>query len=58
MRVIRNQVFLVAGGFLISSTEILIEGRDKWSFTDALPSTIEYLRGVSLNNNVIMTGRK
>ena len=52
------QVFLVAGGFLISSTEILIEGRDRWSCTESLPTTIEYLRGVSLNNDVIMTGLK
>ena len=49
---------MVAGGFLISSTEIFIEGRDKWSFTEPLPTTIEYLRGVSLNNDVIMTGLK
>ena len=50
------QVFLVAGGFLISSTELLIEGREKWSYADPLPNTIEYPKGVSLDNNVIITG--
>ena len=49
---------MVAGGFLISSTELLIEGREKWSFAEPLPNTIEYLKGVSLENNVIVTGGK
>ena len=49
---------MVAGGFLISSTELLVQGSDKWFYAECLPTTIEYLRGVSLNNNVLMTGGK
>ena len=43
---------------MISSTEVLIQGTNEWYYVEHLPTTIEYLRGVSLNNNVILTGGK
>ena len=56
------QVFLVAGGSNkdsvdISSTETLVEGGTTWNFQKPLPSERKALRGVSLVDTVIMTGR-
>ena len=53
------QVFLVAGGCCsISSTETLVEGGQAWNFQQPLPSGRYGLRGISLPNTVIMTGKK
>ena len=66
------QVFLVTGGldksdgkpgdgyvnlnYLFSSTEILTEGSSRWIEVGSLPSGMWGLRGVSLDNRIIMTG--
>ena len=57
------KVFLVAGGensspAILSSTEILIEGGQKWSLHSllALPRPKSNLRGISVSNTILMTG--
>ena len=58
-----HKVFLVAGGFNsieidgTSSTETLVEGGLVWNFQDPLPLPTWGLRGVSLFNTIIMTGK-
>ena len=55
------QVFLVAGGYddsSLSSTETLVEGGQAWNFQQPLPSGRYGLRGISLPDTVIMTGKK
>ena len=53
-------MYLVAGGSLggdPESTEILVSGSTAWSLVGNLPGFGLFdLRGVSLNNKVIMTG--
>ena len=55
-------MFLVAGGYdfsdLLSSTETLVEGGQAWNFQQSLPSERYGLRGISLPDTVIMTGKK
>ena len=55
------QVYLVTGGYgstRLASTEILISGSDAWTQVGDLPiGPIIALRGVSLNNKIIMTGK-
>ena len=58
------QVYLVTGGqdyefithYYLSSTEILTHGDSKWTDVGPLPFALFGLKGVSLNNNIIMTG--
>ena len=56
------QVFLVSGGFnlsfggYLSSTETLVDGADDWNEVGHLPVAMWDLAGVSLNNNIFMTG--
>ena len=56
------QVFLVSGGFnlsfggYLSSTETLVDGADDWNEAGHLPVAMWDLAGVSLNNNIFMTG--
>ena len=54
-------MFLVAGGYdypdYISSTETLVEGGQAWNFQNPLPSGRRGLRGISLPDTVIMTGK-
>ena len=55
-------MFLVAGGLsgsktYLSSTETLVEGGQAWNFQQPLPSGRRGLRGISLPNTVIMTGK-
>ena len=54
-------MFLVAGGydgsFSISSTETLVEGGQAWNFQNPLPSGRVGVRGISLPDTVIMTGK-
>ena len=54
------QTLLVTGGYNdnqdISSTEILRDNSPAWLFTGELPSPRSYLRGVSINNRVMVTG--
>ena len=54
------QVFLVTGGKTssgnIASTEVLVHGDSSWSYVGDLPVPTRGLRGVSVNNKVIMTG--
>ena len=56
------QVFLVTGGFgggnYLSSTEILTEGDSSWTIVGNLPKAVWGIRGVSLNNRIIMTGEQ
>ena len=55
------QVFLVAGGYdddYLSSTETLVERGQAWNFQQPLPSGRYGLRGTSLPDTVIMTGKK
>ena len=56
-------MFLVAGGLdvsnnYLSSTETLVEGGQAWNFQQPLPSGRRGLKGISLPNTVIMTGKK
>ena len=39
------------------STELLVEGAASWTEAGPLPSTTSGLRGVSIDNSVIVTGR-
>ena len=55
------QVYLVTGGWdpdnnCLSSTEILTEGSQSWRIVGPLPYAVSYLRGISFNNRIIMTG--
>ena len=54
------QVLLVTGGLasnnLLSSTELLLPSATSWTFSAALPSPREYLRGATLDNKVVITG--
>ena len=55
-------MFLVTGGLdwplFLSSTEILMEGDSQWQVLSAaqLPLKIDGIRGVSINNNIYVTG--
>ena len=56
-------VYLITGGFdgisRLSSTEIMKRGpfgSSQWSLVGPLPTAATLLRGVSLNNRIIMTG--
>ena len=55
-------MFLVAGGWdgsnWLSSTETLVEGGQSWKVHQGLPTRRAGLRGISLPNTVIMTGKK
>ena len=54
-------MFLVAGGYdashELSSTETLVEGGQAWNFQNPLPSGRVGVRGISLPDTVIMTGK-
>ena len=58
------QVYLVTGGYdngccpvqYLSSTELLVDGAGAWSPAGELPVAMLGPRGVSLNNNIFMTG--
>ena len=41
----------------LSSTETLVDGAEAWTFAGELPVAMDGLRGVSLNNNIFMTGK-
>merc|ERR1711913_177554 len=59
-----TQVFMVAGGYaregfdysLTASTEVLTSGADTWVLSTPLPSPRKGLRGVTVDNNIFMTG--
>ena len=59
---IQCQVYLVTGGYGSSnlvSTEVLVSGSGSWRQVGDLPTVpINGLRGVSINNNIIMTGNE
>ena len=42
----------------LSSTETMVEGSQSWNFQNPLPSTRYGLRGISLSDTVIMTGKE
>ena len=52
----------MAGGYdsseYISSTETLVEGAPAWNFQQPLPEKLYALRGISLLDTVILTGKK
>ena len=53
------QVYLVTGGWDnsgLSSTETLVERDGAWISAGELPVAMDGLKGVSLNNNIFMTG--
>ena len=58
------QVFLVTGGYAggwlgwLDTTEILVEGDSSWTTVGSLPKAVQGIRGVSLNNRIIMTGEQ
>ena len=59
--VIIFQTFLVTGGYnggYLSSTELLVENSAKWIYSGELPTPREGLRGVNIDQRVIMTGNK
>ena len=41
-----------------ASTELLVHGADSWTPTGPLPSAREMLKGVTLNNKIIVLGRE
>ena len=53
-------MYLVTGGSgdddYLSSTEVLVDGTTSWMSAGELPVAMESLRGVSLNNNIFVTG--
>jgi len=57
-----SQVLLVAGGWTFtdmivhSSTEILTVGSTAWRMVGELPRAMSFLRGISIDNTIIMTG--
>ena len=58
-----TQVYLVTGGtgtgFRTVSTEILVSGASSWTQVGDLPTVpITGLRGASINNKIIMTGKE
>ena len=60
--VIIFQTLLVTGGFdgrnWLSSTELLVENSGKWIRTGELPTPRCWLRGMNIDQRVIMTGNK
>ena len=53
------QVLLVTGGYngnTLDSTELLLPSATSWSYSGALPSPRQYLRGATLDNKVVITG--
>ena len=60
--VIIFQTLLVTGGFdgrnWLSSTELLVENSGKWIRTGELPTHRCWLRGMNIDQRVIMTGNK
>ena len=55
------QVLLVTGGSdssynYLSSTELLLPSATSWSYSAALPSARGGLRGITLDNKVVITG--
>ena len=57
------EVYLVTGGYNDygneeASTEILTEGSSSWTDVGPLPVPLWGLRGVSINNTIIMTGNR
>ena len=63
-----HQVHLVTGGYdvtdrsssFLSSTEILYDGDTAWTTAGLghLPAPTDGLRGVSIDNNILVTGRQ
>ena len=57
----RPQTLLVTGGMngndYLSSTEILHHGQHKWHTAAELPHSLTGLRGINLDNKILMTGR-
>ena len=55
------QVYLVTGGeegsIPLSSTEVLVDGAANWQYAGELPLAMFALKGVSLNNDIFMTGK-
>ena len=49
------QVYLVVGGYLTASTELLTEGAAAWTFAGSVPLA-SWISVVSIDNNVISTG--
>ena len=53
-------MYLITGGYdgssRLSSTEMFTEGQLGWTDVGPLPFAATLLRGVSLNNRIIMTG--
>ena len=54
------QVYLVTGGWdgssILSSTEVLVDGTSAWMSSGELPVAMNTLKGVSLNNDIFVTG--
>ena len=44
------------GDDYLSSTELLLPSATSWTYSGALPSPREYLRGATLDNTVVVTG--
>ena len=62
------KVYMVTGGYTdtfvssygwdyLDSTELLLPSATSWTYTAALPSPRYSLRGATLNNKILMTGR-
>ena len=54
-------MYMVTGGYnkkfsYVASTEIMPASGSRWSFAGSLPSARYGLRGISLNNQIFMTG--
>ena len=55
------QVYLVTGGSPLSSagdtTELLVHGDNSWTSSGRLPTPRTRLRGATINNKIVVTGR-
>ena len=45
------------GGGYLDSTELYIPGEDQWTISGPLPSRRSYLRGATISNKVLVTGK-
>ena len=46
------------GGKLILSTEIMSSSLAKWSYVGNLPIAIQGLKGISISNQIFITGKR
>ena len=53
-------MYLVTGGYNgrdIISTEVMSASGSRWTYVGNLPTAADYLRGISVNNQIFVTGQ-